>query len=489
LTNGVLERIPALESVRDLLEQRGVEAYIVGGYVRDVLIGRHSADVDIAVQGDALALAREVAQRLGGKYVLLDEANHVARVAFPPEESVLCLDFSGYAGSIESDLSRRDFTVDAMAVKLNQWQDKVCASLVVDPFGGLSDLDTRLIRAVQANVFQDDPARLLRALRLAGELEFKVHPETEALIKRDAALVSSVPGERVHEELVRIFAFHNGSRIIAYMNELGLLLAVFPELVPARGFEQKGVHFWDVLHHCLNTVAAVEHLLRQGHWEVVEPEVLSSVPWTEGLQAHFASPVGKMSARATLLKVAALLHDVAKPQTKTVEPDGRWHFLGHAPIGASVVRQALERLRFSNREVDLVETEVYHHLRPAQMTQEDLPTRRAVYRYFRDTEGAGVDVFFLALADYLATHGPRSDMDELRRQTRLMGYVFEERRRQMAVVAPAKLIDGHDMMRFFRLEPGPRVGELLGMVREAQAAGEVSTREEALDLARRHISG
>lgn len=487
---GVAQHIDAVSfaAVTDFLKQRGTEAYVVGGYVRDTLLARKSADMDIAVRGDALGIARQVAGQLYGRFVLLDEPTHTARVVFPRPDGAVCVDFSGFEESIESDLSRRDFTIDAMAVDASKWTGGRVPDSVIDPFGGRSDMASRRIRAVREEVFREDPARLLRGVRLAGEFDFGIEEGTRALMARDAALVSGVAGERARDELVRIFSLRRSARLIALMYDLGLLLAVFPELAPARDFEQKGVHVWDVLTHSRHAVAAAEYLVRQGEWEFA-PGARELVRWSEDLDLHFHAEVGRGTTRATMLRIAALFHDVAKPQTKSVEENGRWRFLEHARLGAFTAGGALKRLRFGRREIELVETEVSNHLRPAQMTQSDLPSRRAVYRLFRDTHGAGIDVLFLALADYLATHGARLDEAGWSRQARLVDHVLEEGRRQEVAAAPLKLIDGNELMRAFALPPGPLLGRLLASVREAQATGEVGSREDALALVRRLLSG
>lgn len=460
---------------------------MVGGYVRDALLKRESPDIDIAVKGDGLRAARAVADNLGGRFILLDEVNKVGRVIFNQPGGHLCLDISSYADSIESDLSRRDFSVNAIAVEIGAWVNTGLSSRLIDPYQGRSDVDARILRAIGDSVFRDDPVRLLRAFRLSAELGLDIEQNTGLLVERDAALIVSSPGERVHDELVRVLNLPGAAGSLVRMNRLGLLLTVFPELLPSSGFEQNGAHTWDVLTHSLNTVLAVEYLLRQGDWEFGPDDLRSGVEWSDETIAHFNMQAGHGSTRGAMLKLAALFHDVAKPQTKTVHEGGNWHFYGHPQEGAVIVRSALERLRFSSREIELVEAEVLHHLRPSQMTQGDVPTRRAVYRFFRDTSGAGLDVFFLALADYLATYGTRLDVGDWQRQTGLVQHALAECRRQGVGTTDRKLIDGHDMIVCFGLVPGPQLGILLAAVEEAQATGEVNTREEALALVRRHI--
>jgi poly(A) polymerase len=186
-----------------------------------------------------------------------------------------------------------------------------------------------------------------------------------------------------------------------------------------------------------------------------------------------------------MLKLAALFHDIAKPQTRTLDDDGRARFLGHPQEGAATAAAILERLRFSNREIQLVELLVKYHLRPTQMSHEGIPTHRAIYRYFRDTGEAGIDTMFLSLADHLATRGPDLDIGSWREHCGMTAYVLCQHQQEQPTTRPPRLIDGHDLINMFGMKPGPEIGNLLETLREAQAAGELATREEALSYAKR----
>jgi poly(A) polymerase len=473
-----------LTKVSVILSQQKCPAYLVGGFVRDWLLGRRKADIDIAVCGDALSIAQEVTEAVDGRYVLLDEANKVARVVIA-DEQLWHLDFSSFSGDIQDDLARRDFTIDTMAVELQGFI--LGSARLIDPFSGESDLKERLVRAVNQRIFVEDGARLLRGVRLAAELGFKIEPETESLIRRDCREVKVVPGERLREELVRILALPAAGEMVRYLDKLGLLTEIVPELKEMKGMEQPKEHYWDVFEHSVEAMSAAEFLLRESLWKYGKEDLLKVTPWSDEISRHFDEEVSSGSSRRLLLKLGALLHDIAKPATKAVDETGRTRFLGHTKQGAVLAAEILERLRFSGREIKLVENLVYHHLRPAQMSNEGLPTSRAVYRYFRDTEGAGIDVLFLALADYLATHGPKLDIGEWWQHNQLMDYILAEHLKQEAEVLPLKLIDGHDLMDIFDLRPGRLIGELLTEIREAQAAGEVVTREEAIALVRKKL--
>lgn len=477
-----------LNKIHLLLTKLGIESYLVGGFVRDALLGRDTADIDIAVAGDALEIAPKLAAVLGGKYVLLDEVNRIGRIIVGDEVNRREIDFSTFRDSIEQDLSRRDFTIDAMALDLSQLGKGHTDFQIIDPFNGLDDLHQGMIRTVYEAAFQSDPARLLRAIRLAAELGFGIETQTESLIRRYSNLLTKVAGERVREELLRLLAVPQTGQFLAYLDDLGLLTVMIPELAQTKGVVQPKEHFWNVFDHSIKTVSAASFLLRQETWDYALTDVLAVSPWSDVLAHHFAQEVSRGSTRGSLLKLAALLHDIAKPQTKTIDADGQMRFLGHAKDGAVMAANILERLRFSGKEIRLVEAMIEHHLRPLQTRNTGLPSRHALYRYFRDTSEAGIDILFLSLADHLAARGPQLDLNQWQEHARLVEYILCQRfQQEESVVAPPKLIDGHDLLDTFSLSPGPRIGQLLETVREAQVTGELATREDALAYIRRQL--
>ncbi len=512
--------LPAtLAKISHLLAIQKKQGYIVGGFIRDWLLKRKTNDIDIAVSGAAITIAREVAEEIGGKFVLLDDVNNIARVVVIEDKqprgtsqkqelrgAEWHFDFSPFTGDIESDLARRDFTINAMALELSQFvtastatnmssrksasflTEKQSPLKLIDPFSGKEDLRDKIVRGVSEQIFEADAARLLRAVRLAAELDFTIEPNTESLIRRYSQAITEVSGERVREELLRLLTLPRAAYYLRYLDNLGLLLALIPELAESKGVEQPTVHFWDVFDHSLQTVAAIEFLIRESDWEYSNDDMLTTAPWSDVIERHLSQEVSSGSNHKVLLKLAGLFHDIAKPMTKSIDDTGRARFLGHTKQGAAMTANILERLRFSNREIRLVESLVYHHLRPVQMAHEEFPTQRAIYRYFRDTGEVSIDILFLALADYLASRGPLASMEEWKKHCQLINYILAEHDKQQTKILPVKLIDGHDIMSNFDLAPGPLIGKLLAMVNEAHASGELSTREEALALVRRELS-
>lgn len=477
-----------MAKVNTFFTEQEIKAYLVGGFVRDALLGRSTADIDIAVAGNAPEIASRMADALGGKFIPLDEANGVGRVVMADSaKGQWHVDLSTIVGDIEQDLSRRDFTIDAIALDLAQFVKSPADASLIDPFSGRSDLQRGVIRATGETVFEADAARLLRAVRLAAELGFTISPDTKVLIQRSAYLVSGVAGERIREELLRILSAPKSGQFVRYLDSLDLLTAIIPELAQAKGVEQPQEHAWDVFDHSLETVRAVDFLLRREPLEYASAEVLSHVPWSERLERHFGMVVSEGSTRASLLKLAALLHDIAKPETKMAQESGRVRFFGHAEIGAGTAAEIMERLRFSGKEAKLVEIMVKYHLRPVQMANEGMPSHRAIYRYFRDTGDAGIDTLFLSLADHLAARGPGLNLERWKEHAEVVAYILAQRFQQESLIIPPKLIDGHDLINIFAMSPGPEIRRVLEEVREAQATGEVTTREEALSYVRNKL--
>lgn len=482
-----------LTRVEDFLAEHNIRAYVVGGFLRDLVIIRDTADIDIALETNVLHIAPRIADHLGGKFVSLDEMNGVGRIILPEpgehlDSSQWQIDFSTIEGSIEQDLARRDFTIDSMAIGLDKIVKGAATFEIIDPFNGLEDIERQVVKATGDTIFKDDAVRLLRAVRLAAELNFTISPETEALIRQSCHLLAAVSGERVREELLRLLVNTDSGRLLLYLDDLGLLTTMIPELAETMGVEQPKEHQWDVFNHSVKVVDAVDFIIRKGNWQYAGKEVLDYIHWSADLAEHFELKVSGGSNRRLLLKLSALLHDIAKPQTKVLNDQGRTRFFGHPRQGAPIAAAILERLRFSTKEVKLLAAVVRHHLRPVQTSHGELPTGRAIYRYFRDTGDAAIDVLFFSLADHLATRGDNLDMANWQQHTSLVNYILEQQSTQRNRIAPPKLISGHDLIRNFNLKPGPEVGRILEEIREAYACQEITTRDEALAYAGRLLS-
>ncbi len=450
---------------------RGEDAYIVGGAVRDLLLSRQTVeDLDLTVPSGALVLAAVLADRLGGAFVALDEERGAGRIVVKDgarEHQVDVTDFR--APTLEADLRARDFTVNAIAVPVVPLVRDGTAGLT-DPAGGLADLARRRLRLAGPGVLEADPLRALRGVRLVVELGFTLDAETRRAVRRAAPGLRAVAPERVREEIVRLLGLPRASRGLRELDRLGLLETLVPEIGPMKAASQPTPHRFSVWEHSLKTVEAAESLLER---------LASLTPYAEELATHVAEPLGDGLTRRHLLKLAALFHDIAKPQTRQVI-DGRIRFIGHDLEGAALARTIGRRLRLSGRAVEALERLVRHHLRPMHLGQVAEVTRRARYRFFRDLGGEARDLLLLALADAAAVRGDSPLAVWRGPAGRLVADLLSGWREDRIQAAAPPLVRGEDVMAAFDLPPGPEVGRLLALAREAQDLGQVSTREEAL---------
>lgn len=472
-----------LQTVLQYLARNFGRIYLVGGTVRDILSGRRRhGDVDFTVsRGAGLHIARTVANRFGGAYYPLDPERGTGRAILHEGAERLDLDFAQLREpDVEADLAGRDFTVNALALDIQSGQ-------LLDPTGGLADLRASRLRAVSPQVFRDDPVRLLRAPRQAAELNLGIDPATRAQIVRDAPLISATSAERVRDEVCRLLALPSGATQLPELDALGLLTPIWPELAALKGLAQPHPHHYDAFTHTLHAVAEMEQLL-----SLIAGDAASDEPalaeFHENLASYVQTTLSSDRPLSLLLKLAALFHDLGKPVSHTVGDDGRVHFYGHARIGADLGAQALQRLRFANAEVGWLHLVVRHHMRPLYLVNQGRVSRRAIYRFFRAAGKAGVGAVLLSLADARATWGQDLPADRWRGHARLarrlFSAYFEARER---FVSPRPLITGRDVIDHLGLSSGPGIGRLLEVVREAQATGEVHTRDEALALLNRRV--
>ncbi|MBC8123842.1 MAG: HDIG domain-containing protein, partial [Gemmatimonadaceae bacterium] len=365
------------------------------------------------------------------------------------------------------DLARRDFTINALAYDVH-------AQMLIDPLNGQADLKARQLRAVSEANLRDDPLRVLRGYRLAAQLDFEIEPATRALLVACAPLLDQVSAERVREELSALIAAPRGADWLFAAYRDGALTHWLPELTAMEAIGASGYHHLPLIEHTFEVVCQVDRAVTRQ---------------SEGLQADLARPVTGMRSVQTLVKWAALLHDIAKPATWKVDPEtGKTSFTDHENQGAVMSQSILQRLKFSRDEERWVVALVKHHLRPGGLAAHLPPSDRAVYRLCRDLGEMLPALLMLALADRYSTLGSQVKPTDLERFDALVGlllgryYAPDDR-----LAHPVPLLDGHGLMLALGLKPGPQIGKLLTTLQESQALGEVITREEAITLARRLI--
>lgn len=463
--------------------------YLVGGAVRDAMLNRAVHDLDVVLASGAKKAARKTADMLGGAFYMLDEARDTARVITKNDTGeTLVIDFAVFRGdNLEDDLRGRDFTINAMALNLAQ------LDTIIDPLRGAAHLRERLLVVCKPASLKDDPARILRALRLSLDLGLRLPPETSQLLREARAGLSSVSAERLRDELFRMLDTPQAGAALRLIDHFGLLAYLLPELEALKGVRQSSPHTLDVWEHTLAVLDALSGLfaaLVEGYNadKVANVHLSTAVlmlgKYRPSFQAHFQEKLNPQRTLRALLALAALYHDAGKPQHFKEEISGRVRFLGHEDTSAVLARQRGAALALSLAETQHLWVVAAEHMRIHHLAMKGAePTRRAVYRYFRATGKAGVDIILLSLADTLGTYGVTLMQehweDELRVCRRLLEGYWEL---PQELVSPPRLLTGNELIALFDLKPGREIGILLDAVQEAQACGEIQTREEAVNF-------
>ena len=487
---------PLIDKIRDTLPDQ--EIFLVGGAVRDMLRNRLSRDLDFALPANGIAVARRVANVLQADFMALDKDRDTGRVILLEEDgSRTFLDFASYreGATLEADLRARDCTINAIAYDINR-------NTIIDPLNGASDLRAKLIRACSPTSFQDDPVRILRMIRQAAAFEFKIELSTRQMMKEAVSLLPRVSPERQRDELFKILEGPKPDASMRALEMLGVFPYLMPELSAMKGVTQSPPHIYDVWEHTLSVLRYLEGILaslRPGYSAEETNEMFSGLltlrlgRYREQFAAHFAESLNTDRSVRAALFFAALYHDVRTPATRSVEESGRVRFVMHEAQGAEAAAERAQAFNLSTDEVERIRKIIFHHMRfhffVSRLEEEqEEPSRKAIYRFFRDAGEAGVDLVLLGLADLRGTCD-----HTLTQQTwntaldvaRILLENYWEKRKE--TVSPPRLVDGNDLMRELNLQPGKVIGQLLEAIREAQAIGQAATREQALDLAREEL--
>ncbi|NLT06730.1 MAG: HDIG domain-containing protein [Solirubrobacterales bacterium] len=464
----------AVAALRAGFAEAGIEAWLVGGVVRDALLGRPLTDVDLAVAGDVEQAARVAARALGGPRFPLSERFGGWR-ALSRDRAVTC-DLSPLQGeTIAADLAQRDFTLNALAVPL-------AGGAPLDPFGGAADLAAGRLRVLGAAAYDADPLRPLRLVRLAAELGMAPDAETERLTAAAAPRLAEPAGERVFGELRRLLTAPGAIAGLRLAERLGVLAAILPEVAALEGVEQSRYHHLDVYEH---TLAVLEEQIA-----LLEPDRLAEVLGADAAEvgAVLAEPLADELTRGEALRFGALFHDVAKPQTRAVGEEGRVTFYGHDAAGAELIGTIFRRLRTSERLRVHVGALARHHLAAGFLVHERPLDRAQVYGYLDRCGDVAVDVTVLSCADRLATRGRNAERAieaHLEVARELIGPAL----RWHAEGPPRAPLRGDELARALGIDPGPELGRLMGSLAAAAYTGEAVTPEQAIALARRLLAG
>ena len=497
-----IKSLPFIKTVKAVSDEINVEVYLVGGIVRDIIIAQGSVqnqfqdnglDIDFAIDGDALLFGKRVGDAVKGSYFPLDEERSVSRVVVKQSEHTshqspvkgdeVILDFSRIRGEgIEDDLKLRDFTINSIAISLDNLFDSRDLNYI-DPTGGISDINNKVIRVYDKGVIDDDPLRMLRAIRFESQLDFLIDDKLEILIKENGYKIKKTSGERIRDELFNILSGDKSHIYIQRLKDLSLLKEIIPEITPPSipplqrggaggGLEQGRHHKYFLWEHSINTLKTLEVLIENLQRKFPDRyiqlyEMLSNV-LEQGISAKEA------------VKLSSIMHDIGKPLTKELDKNGNVHFINHEKLSADITEKLCQRLRLGNNICKTMTTIVRNHMRPILLSNEKKVTNRAIFRFFRDTNEAGVLICLLSIADINATRGSgifddtAEDIEGLVK--RVIDYYFKDFIRQIN----SPLISGDEIMKRLNLKSGPGIGELLKEIEEMRAEGIISNTEEAI---------
>lgn len=461
---------PSIEAARAALEEDEGATWIVGGAIRDPLLGEPVESADLVVEpGREEGAARSIARAVGGFAFELSAEFATWRAGSSTDG--WHVDVTAMrAETIEDDLRARDFTVNAIAVPLGGGEP-------IDPTGGVADSASRLLRAASDRSFDDDPLRLLRAARLSAGHGLTIEPATVELARVAAPRAAEPAGERQFAELRGIVDGPDPLRGIGLIEELGLTPVVLPELETLRGVVQNPNHHLDVYGH---TLAVLEE------WLGIEADLSGFAgDLTPQVEEFLAEPLADELTRRGALRFGALFHDLGKPDTRA-EGSGYVTFIGHDEVGARIIDGITRRLRTSRKLNAHLRGLALHHLRLGFMIHQRPLSRRAVYDYLVATEPVAADVTLLSVADRLAARGegPLASPEMVQAHLDLARELLAEALVWHREGPPRPPVSGDELVAELELSPGPEIGRLLEELRAEAYAGEIEGRSQALERAK-----
>ncbi|MFH1655985.1 MAG: HD domain-containing protein [Candidatus Omnitrophota bacterium] len=468
---------PFLKIIQTIAKKNKIQIYLVGGFLRDLVLGREKKDFDLdfTLKKNAIKTARSVAKKLKADFVVLDKERGCARVVYNKGGRTFTLDFAQFRDeTLEKDLLRRDFTINTLAMDVNKIINKAKFNqIIINPYNGLKDLKKGIIRMVSKFSLEEDPLRIVRAFSLAAILNFKIDPKAIDKIKQLKDKIPTVAYERIRDELFKILELEDSITYLKLMDKYGVLEKIVPHINVMRNVKQGAYHHLDVWRHSLEAVLQLEKLFKEEEI-IVNPD----------MKSYLEQDVVLNRSKKALMKLGALLHDIGKPKAMKRE-EGRTLFHGHERIGREITDNIVELLKLSTKERDALEKMIFWHLRPGYLADTSMPTQRAIFRYFRDTAEEGISILLISLADQRATRGPLTDPESRRRHEKLIkeliDYYFKKQKEKPMV----RLINGNDLIKKLKLKPSPIFSKILSKVEEAQAEGKIKTKKQALEIAKK----
>ena len=467
-----------LRTVYSFAKRRKLKLYLVGGILRDIFLKRikDNLDFDFCLKKGAINFGKKLVREMKAGFVVLDKEHGACRLVKRIKDKVYTLDFMDFRGkTIEKDLLHRDFTINALALELQDFTNKNLDSSLLDPYGAIEDLKSRKIRLVNKRGFDEDPLRILRAFSFACMFDFKIDKPTLELIKLKKNKLSEVSFERIRDELFKILHSSSSFYYLKELDRLKILKVIVPEIEVMRGVRQGPYHHLDVLEHTFETIRQLERLIKE-------------LKNNKEIRDYLDEVISGERKRRALIKLGALLHDIGKPQALRHE-NGKTIFHGHERIGLEMTENIAKRLKLSNAELDSLAKMVLWHLRPGYLADNEEITPRAIFRFFRDSAQEAISVLLLSISDQRSTRGRLTSKESRLQHEKVTFGLIKEYFKRREEKKPPRLITGDDLIKKFKLAPSPLIGKILKESEELQAIGKIKNKIEALKAAAKIIKG
>ncbi len=458
--NNIIYKIKNDDVIKLILPHiKGVKAWLVGGYIRDILIGNESFDRDIIlIHDDMKGFTHDLADKINASFIELDKEWGIYRLVL--EDKVNYIDFArAIENDIEKDLKRRDITINSMALNLETFE-------ILDLNNGFKDIENKIIRGITEENFTDDPLRLLRVFRFKSMLGYKIDEETLKIVKKHARLIEKPAKERINTELLKLFEGKDTAAALLKMDTTGILEYILPFVKEIKKIPPNTHHHLDLLHHCIETTNQVEknfNSLQQEAQNILNEKLHGNVN------------------KKAFLKLAAFMHDIGKPQTWKIEPEtGRHRFIMHDDLGSKLAKPILKDLKFSKKQISYIQKIIKNHIYPSTV---DISNEKSVMKFLRKLGEDTPDIILLAMADRISARGEAVTEEMIARNFKNLSCLLEKYFVMLEELKPLpKLLSGEEIMGILNLTPSPALGEVIKKLKNAQEDGLVTTKDEAIEF-------